>query len=253
MIENLIYDFVSDYVASKENIKTRWKKPLIAVAGVGDERFFNLKKSVGEFHLLPTDMLSDAKSVITYFLPFGDSVVDSNIRDSQCSKEWAYAYIETNILIEELNKHIISELEKLGYSSVSTPATHNYSQDELITNWSYRHIAEISGLGKMGANNILITDSGCCGRIGVLVTALDLPNTKENKAYRERCPYKIDKSCGICLEKCVNDSLNTNGFNRFKCNELLLENLKGFKELHPEMDCCGKCCVALPCSKSSPL
>ncbi len=253
MIEKLIYDFTNKFVESNKVINTKWKKPLVAIASASDENFLNLKRSVGKFHLLPKDLLGEAKSVITYFIPFDDSVIDSNLHPTKCSEKWAHAYIETNIFIEELNKHILSELKKRGYNSVSTPATHNYSQDELVTNWSYRHIAEIAGLGKMGANNMLITDSGCCGRIGVIVTELNIPIIKEADTYRERCPYIDDKSCGVCLDKCVNTSLSRDGFDRFKCNEMLLKNLEGFKGLHPEMDCCGKCCVALPCSKSSPL
>ena len=48
----------------------------------------------------------------------------------------------------------------------------------LISDWSHRHVAVIAGLGKFGLNNMLITDNGCCGRVGSFITDLKIEPTK---------------------------------------------------------------------------
>ncbi|HBD64039.1 MAG TPA: (Fe-S)-binding protein, partial [Clostridiales bacterium] len=185
-IEGIIKKYVEQYPEIK-NVQTRWYEPLIFYAAANDEMFNVLKKAVSETHALPKDLMRDGQTVVAYFLPFDVSVVRSNIEGRECSKIWATAYIETNQLIWDLNNHIKNELEKAGHKSNIIPATHNFNEEKLMSDWSHRHVAYVAGMGTFGINNMLITDKGCCGRIGTFITDVKLEPTGRKSS--ENCLY----------------------------------------------------------------
>lgn len=247
-IEELIIQYIQDYQDKKE-IRTKWREPIVKFSDANDEMFGELKNLVSPTHALPQDFLDDAKTVISYFVPFDESIVNSNIEGKYSSEEWARAYLETNQLISDLNSYIKKELDSLAYDSSIIPATHNFDEDSLLSDWSHRHVAYIAGLGTFGLNNMLITDKGCCGRVGNIVTNLKIEPS--NRGVKEHCLYKSKGICKKCVENCVNDALKVDSFDRHKCYEILLYNDK----LHSELgltDACGKCCVNLPCSLTNP-
>jgi epoxyqueuosine reductase QueG len=247
-IKSLIESYVNAY-NKREDIQSQWQKPIIKFASAKDQDFKQLKVSVDQSHLMPEDLLDHAKSVITYFLPFEKTIADSNKYGKNSSREWSIAYIETNQLISDLNQQIIRFLEKEGYQGTLIPATHNFDEETLMSQWSHRHVAEIAGLGTFGLNNMLITAAGCCGRIGSLVSTIKLqPSEKINENY---CLYKHNGSCGICVNNCKFDALSYDGFNRKGCYEICLINDAYHSDLGVT-DVCGKCCVDLPCSFVNP-
>ncbi len=246
-IEKLIVDYVAAYPALK-NTKTQWKKPIVGVAKADNTKFEDLKESVRATHLTPLELLENAKSVISFFLAFDESVAKSNVGGNFSSVEWAEAYIDTNKLIGDLSHHIIEYLNEKNYVSKTIAATHNFDAESLMSDWSHRHIAEITGIGKFGLNNMLITEKGCAGRVGSVVTSLDLNQTPV--AEGENCLAFKNDSCGICVKQCPQNAFEK-GFNRFKCHELLLENDAYHKTLGL-VDVCGKCCTALPCTFKNP-
>jgi len=201
-------------------------------------------------HQLPQDLLPGARSVITYFIPFHPSIPKSNLNGRLASREWGLTYILTNQLIANINDQLTQMLKKEGYSSTYVNATHNFNESTLMSNWSHRHVAYIAGLGNFGLNNMLITDKGCCGRIGTLVTTA--PLTPTQRSGEPTCLYRLNGSCGLCVENCVNSSLAENSFNRHTCYELLLENADALAEIGLA-DVCGKCTVGLPCSLVNPV
>lgn len=73
----------------------------------------------------------------------------------------------------------------------------------------------LGGMGTFGLNNLLLTDSGCCGYYSSLVT--DLPAEADAQISEERCLYKRNGSCGLCAKRCVADALGTDGFDRNRC------------------------------------
>ena len=248
-LESIIREFVETYNKSND-VKTKWKEPLITYADAEDSMFYDLKKIVSSSHALPKDLLEEAKTVVAYFIPFDDEVAKSNIEGRECSKKWGQAYIETNRLILDLNIHVQEKLKELGYKSNIIPATHNFDEEKLISDWSHRHVAYIAGLGTFGINNMLITDKGTCGRVGTFVTDLKIESTKRKD--KENCLYKHSKICKKCVKRCVNDALKIESFDRHKCYEMCLYNDK----FHSDMglvDVCGKCLVGVPCATCNPL
>lgn len=251
-MDQFIRKTIGDFTAAYEHgDEIGWKNPLIAYARADDPLFATLKKVASPTHALPQDFLKEARTVITYFLPFRDEVVESNKPGRFSSRVWALAYLETNKLIAAINRHLQEQLIKQGYRTVFVPATHNFDEKTLLSDWSHRSAAYIAGLGTFGLNHMLITEKGCCGRIGSLVTDLEIPPTP--RYTRELCLQKADASCGHCARKCVHDALKVGGLDKQKCYEMCLINAKRLSELESIVDVCGKCLVGVPCSVTAPL
>jgi epoxyqueuosine reductase QueG len=247
-IKSRIERFVRHYPELNQTV-TPWDSPLTGFASADDPLFDRLKTAVGPTHAMPRDLLEDARTVIVFFIPFTLDLARTNKEGRDSSREWALAYIETNKLIHNLNGHIAEFLESRGHAVRTMPATHNFDLEKLKSDWSHRHVAFIAGLGRFGFNNMMITDRGCCGRLGSLVTSLDVE--ADARPQGEACLYRHDDSCLKCVDRCVNDALFEDRFDRFKCHEMCLQNEK----LHLSMgkaDVCGKCLVTVPCSHRVP-
>jgi epoxyqueuosine reductase QueG len=200
--------------------------------------------------------LADAKSIIIFFIPFEDRIVESNLEGEAASEDWARAYVLTNELLSFINEKIEVLLNENGFQAVKTKATHNYDEKTLMSRWSHRHIAWAAGLGTFGINNMLITSRGCCGRIGSLVTNADCLelgiSASESVPLPEKCLNKINGSCKLCHKKCPVGAYNEEGdFDRHKCHEACLKNAELYQAIGSSTSC-GKCLVGLPCSTSEP-
>ncbi len=247
VVSTTINEFTAFYKLSSD---TGWKDPVVAYAAADDPLFARLKDLISPSHDLPQNFLPEARSVITYFLPFTDEVVESNKKGRFSSQTWGKAYIETNKLIADLNQFLKEQLIKKGYQAVFVPATYNFDEKTLLSDWSHRSAAYIAGLGTFGLNHMLITEKGCCGRIGSLVTDLELPPTP--RYNRELCLYKHDGSCGNCAKQCVNEALIENNLDKHKCYEMCLANADRLSSLESIANVCGKCLVGVPCSTAIP-
>lgn len=249
VINSMIVSFVDNYHDSRQT-ETRWQTPLLAYASAADPLFSELRKIISPTHVLPGDLLADAQSVITFFIPFTENVNLSNINNPGSSREWAVAYIETNILIRDLNHYIHDELCKMGFDSSILPATHNFDETTLISDWSHKHVGYIAGLGRFGLHRMLITDRGCSGRLGSIVTNLKLEPTR--RPATEYCLYYLNQSCRRCMAGCPNGALQIESFNRKLCYQCCLENAEKHKTLGLA-DVCGKCMAGMPCAFANPV
>ncbi|MDR2048100.1 MAG: hypothetical protein LBP69_01460 [Treponema sp.] len=261
-----MYETITDQIQNtirgyeKANgLDSMWREPVVRFAAIKTMNLAWLKQAVSPDHLLPADILPDAESVICFFIPFHESVVQSNAAPGPASAEWALAYIKTNELIAAINRDIEALLEKNGYRAGKIPATHNFDETTLISRWSHRHIAYLAGLGTFGINNMLITEKGCCGRIGSMVTNYRYAGPGVTAAP-EKCLNKRDGSsgrygrCGRCRKKCeagAYPAAAPGGFDRGACYAKCLENAERHKSLG-FADVCGKCLAALPCSVAEP-
>jgi len=233
-----------------------WRSPLMAALSVDNPMIPELRKAVSQDHLLPGELLTGAKSIIVYFIPFENRIVKSNLIGEAASEDWAAAYIHTNRLIDFINEELTKCLNRQGYQAAKTKATHNFDEKTLMSSWSHRHIAWLAGLGSFGLNNMLITSFGCCGRLGSIITNLETSELSgisiKTVSGPEKCLYKINGSCGLCRKKCPDLAIGEGGnFNRHKCYQVCLRNAEKNKDIG-FADVCGKCLLGLPCSDRDP-
>ena len=250
-LRRLLIDAVSEFEVDRQP-RTGWRAPLVAVADAADPLFPSLKEIVRPTHALPEDLLAGARSVVAFFLPFDTSVPLTNREGRAASETWARAYVETNELIAAVSRHLAEGLRQRGYRSALMPATHNFDEATLMSDWSHKHVAYIAGLGTFGLHHMLITAAGCGGRLGTLVTDAVLPATP--RPAHEACLHKHDGTCGLCVKRCVADALTMSGtdFDRQACHAVCLENETRYKHLG-HAGVCGKCAAGMPCTITDPV
>jgi len=245
VIENLIALAISDFCA-KNTLDDIWRKPVVRFAAADAPGFADLKKVATPDHHLPSDFLPDAKTVISYFLPFKRKIPEGNLTGTDASPEWAKAYLDTNRMAVFINARICDYLKLMGHAAVSPTDAGMISLENPRSRWSQRHVAYLAGHGTFGINNMLISDSGSAGRYFSVITAM--PMREDPIIDQERCLYKKSGVCGVCIKRCPENALSETGFDRFRCLERCLKN----EALYPGADVCGKCAVALPCSYRVP-
>lgn len=240
-MENIVRHLIEEKVARAGTV-TKYREPLVGFARSDDPLFIQLKTAVNPNHLLPSDLLPEARSVAAFFIPFTSDLVKLNRNHSYVSEEWAKAYIETNRLIEEICRGITEELGLMGIKTAWEMPTHNFDPMLLYSMWSHKHVAYICGLGSFGRHTMLITDRGCAGRVGSIVIdkELDKPGIPKPMEY-ETC-----SKCSYCIKACPCGALTDNGLDKARCYQYVLEVDDYYGNL-PLCDVCGKCANG-PCA-----
>ncbi len=161
------------------------------------------------FFASPFSFVKDAKSIISICLKYPEGALE-------VSKEDFFVYLSSfastrQAMLEKLNSigmEVARELEKKGYRAV--PLDANLPIDE--RRWvscllSHRYIAQIAGLGDIGANNLLITPEwGPRVELTSVITNAPLkPDGPKlaGKIFEEKC-----SSCFKCIEACPTQALS---------------------------------------------
>ena len=231
-----------------------WQTPLLVTAPI-DKRFKQLPRVAFHEHAHPLDLLSTAKSVVVFFIPFKEALVKENRPGERPCRNWGLAYVQTNDLIGRLSSFMSQWLAEQGFKSGLTPATHNFDEKVLMARWSHKHLGYLCGLGYFGVHNMLITPSGCAGRLGSFVTEAELGEHPLIDT-KEACLIRAGKKCGQCMEMCPVQALGEDAFDRRGCWERLKENQRSlayFSDLPDTTHVCGKCAALMPCSFKNPV
>ena len=223
-----------------------FRSPIVAYSSAVDERYSKLKEIIGDWHLDPTELLPDAKSVISYFVPFTKVVAMEPQTVVHGSFLWSEAYQEINRHFDKINQALADYLTRLGYSTKTIQATHTYDQKDLKSMWSHRSAAAIAGLGAFGLNRLLITEKGSAGRFCTVITSA--PLQANLKPIENKCLYVKNRSCSLCLKICPVQALGIESFRKFDCQDELNKNEVLMRANTPlEMaDTCGKCISICP-------
>lgn len=225
-----------------------WKKPIIRFADADDPYFPFLRELIRSDHHLPQDFLPGAKTVVSWFLPFIPEIGQSNRNGELCSDAWANAYLVTNAMAARVNVKLTDYIRDTWDADSAVPRDAGMlGRDVPWSLWSQRHVAYLAGHGTFGMNNMLISDEGCVGRYFSIVTELEIK--PDATVTDQRCLYKIDGSCGLCITRCPAGALTQDGFDRYCCMAHCQRNEKD----HPGAQVCGKCLVELPCSYRNPV
>jgi epoxyqueuosine reductase QueG len=221
---------------------------LVGVASPDDGLFerFRAPGVVGPGFMLPRDWLPEARSVISVFFHVAPLVERSNALDSVWpSSEWLHARIEGQSFISATMTALKAELEKKGYSAAVPSNDPRFAAANFTSNWSERHVAYACGLGTFGLSKGLITRLGMAGRLGSVVTALDLPPTRRDYAgVFDWCPR-----CGACVANCPVGAISLkDGKNHEICSSFIEKTREKYSPRYG----CGKCQVSSPCQNAAP-
>ncbi|NLO97399.1 MAG: epoxyqueuosine reductase [Peptococcaceae bacterium] len=233
--------------ADEIGLKRIFDCPIIGVAEAQDPMFVQLQNPdvVGPHHLLPGDWLKNAKSVLSYFLPFSKEVREANSGQGLPAIEWVYARIEGEIFNNALRNYIVDLVARNGGKAIAPALDSRFAVVDRRSNWSERHIAYIAGLGTFGLSKSLITKKGCAGRFGSVVMDLQLPPTpREYNGIYDYCTM-----CGECIMRCPSNAITQQGKDCSICSDYL------DKEIMPRFSPrygCGKCQTAVPCECGLP-
>lgn len=228
-------------------IERIWEYPLVGVAVAGDPLFQKLKDPsvIGEHHLTPGEWLEEARSVISYFLPFTEPIRKSNYGAGMPAQEWVYGRIEGEMFNDALRRHIVDVVTGSGFKAVAPLLDPRFGMTGDRSNWSERHAAFIAGLGTFSLGKNLITSRGCAGRYGSVVVSMELdPTPREYTEIDEYC-----NMCGECIDRCPSSAISEAGKDLSVCQTYISTNI--IPRFAPRYGC-GKCQTSVPCESRIP-
>ena len=242
-----------------EKYTTQFGQPLVGFVAASDPRIGQLKQVAHQQHMVPEDLLPNAKAVVAYYLPFTKGLAAENRIGQPTTREWAIAYAEANQLLDQVGKRALAALGNLGIKGAEVKPTHNFCEKTLVANWSHRHWAYLAGLGQFGLNHMLITSKGCAGRCGSFVIDTPIPGLElvsgqggqdgqgeEDKSLHP-CIYYRNGGCLVCVKNCPSGALTVEGLDRHRCYAYMLDHCRERFADIGVTDVCGKC-INTPCA-----
>ena len=231
--------------------------PIMGVARAEESLFLRLQEpqAIGPHFLLPTQWLTNAKSVVSFFFPFTQQVKEANVREKfdVPAAQWLYARIEGQMFLNKLGQDLLQYLKSQNIQAV-VPAidprfwSHTLPQEEgqpaFTSNWSERHVAFICALGTFGLSKGIITHLGMAGRLFSVIT--DLKLEPDVRPYTDIYEYCI--RCGLCIKNCPAMAISEQGKDHILCSAFLEETRKTYAPRYG----CGKCQVSVPCESKIP-
>ena len=247
-------NYVSDEVSLRQDLAGMriFDPPVFSFGTANDELYARYKTAevIGSHFLSPHEWLPEAKTVISFFLPYSEKIKSANSADYEWpADEWLHGRIEGQQFITELTAHILKLLSEAGYSSIAPSLDPRYRMGnagfKFTSNWSQRHVAFACGLGTFGLSKGIITKKGMCGCLGSVLTELELP--VDSRRYEDI--YEYCNMCGVCISHCPAKAISyKEGKKHTECSAFLDEVLK---ENNPRYGC-GKCQVKVPCESGIP-
>ncbi len=149
-----------------------FEAPILGFAAADDDYFYKFKDPsvIGQHFSLPREWLPEARTVISFFLPFSLAVKKATRKTKLWpSGEWLHGRIEGQAFINKLCVYLNSRLNDAGHKSLVPSLDESFwAQMEVgpnskhpglsfTSNWSERHVAFVCGLGTFGLSKGLIT------------------------------------------------------------------------------------------------
>jgi epoxyqueuosine reductase QueG len=228
-----------------------YDSPIFAFGLADDELYEKYKSSdiIGSQFMAPDEWLPNAKTVVSFFLPFTDHIkIPNRINSKWPADEWLHGRYEGQILLTQLLEHLVKAISDAGYMAVAPSIDRRYKtyySEGWIPNWSERHAAFACGLGTFGISRGFITEKGISGRLGSVLTELDLP--KDGRKYKD--VYEYCNMCGECITRCPVKAISfESNMKQTTCSRFLDK----VEEKHSPRYGCGKCQTGIQCESAIP-
>ncbi len=245
-------------------------EPLVGFSRGSDALYDFYKKHIDpDFYRTPAEWLEsvyghsfdpESIGIISWFLPQTDDTKEKCRACDDCPPlEWTMV----RVYGEECNRRLAKSLEEhlcgFGLEAVAPMCRDDFSWGEserftIISNWSERHTAHISGLGTFGLCDGLITEKGKAGRYGSVIVAAKLePTERKYTVYNEYC--QAQNGCCGCIERCPAGAITENGHDKNKCVEYSRNVIKKLDHERYGYDgyaVCGLCQTGVPCESCNP-
>ena len=230
-----------------------YDKPLIGIADASDPLFDKMldPQVIGPHFMKPQQWLSNAKSVISVFLPYSEAIKLANSNTvNDIAIEWLHGRVEGQNFLLQVGEFIKATIESHGFRAIIPFMDEHFwlvenHEEGYTSNWSERHIAFICGLGTFSLSRSLITKAGSAGRFISVVTNMELPVTKRD--YTDI--YEYCSHCGACIARCPAKAISLEfGKNQELCGDFVHHTRTDY----PAYYGCGKCQTGVPCQSSIP-
>jgi epoxyqueuosine reductase len=236
-------------LVSQAAFDTKYRPPRVGFADAHHPMFHQLNQVAHPDHWLPADLLEGARSVVSFFIPFYGELVRANQNEEVPTRAWVQAKKDTDEVISQVIDGVRQSLVPQGVRVSANPALQPYDATIFAHRWSQKHVGYICGLGNFGLHRLLITKSGCAGRLGSFVIDAETePNAIATEPY---CPYQVDLSCGLCVKKCPAQALRFEGLDKARCSEYQDTINARYYDGVWALRACGKC-ITLPCALRKP-
>jgi epoxyqueuosine reductase QueG len=198
-----------------DEMKDRLDIDLAGATAVDDSAPVELQRRVSP--LLPT-----ARSVVVFAKEICQEVVDllRPAHEAGEARGSELLPVHSEYLNGRLNRgvhELAAYFRQRGYRSLPLPAVAPTDQRFLEGLLSYKHVAQLAGMGRIGWHSMLITGQfGPRVRLACVVT--EAPLSPSPSAFEDSCT-----GCGTCIESCPAKALQTPGegmaysMNKFSC------------------------------------
>jgi epoxyqueuosine reductase len=197
---------------SKQAIKEILNEKDIPILAVADAETINQQAPPG---FRAEDHLPGARSMLIFARPLPIEVFDVS-RDPKLIR-YKRAFFENYKLMDEAARTVAGFLEQQGFPSLPLPAYSPlvFNQGEPWGKMSFKHAAQLAGLGKIGRNTLFIhpdKEIGNTLRFGGALTTLALPAGKKTE-FKTICP----PTCSLCIDACPVNALSPKGIDKTRC------------------------------------
>ena len=226
-----------------------YEAPLVGVSSALDSLYIECKKPdvVGEHHMLPSEWMDSAKSVISIFNPFTQHIKNSNAGGDMPSLEWLHARMQGQDYIVAAAQALAEHLRSKDAQAMVPAADKRfavYKEPKIYSTWSERHAAYIAGLGTFSLNRAIITQQGIAGRFCSVITDIELAaDERQYTGLYDNCSL-----CGACRRACPAKAINKHG----KAHTPCFSFLETVNQQYPSYYGCGKCQCGMPCESGIP-
>lgn len=237
-----------DEYETENNCTGTYQDPVIAYHDAKDPAFDTFFRMGICRH--PAEIYRPGNTLVLFFLPYREDIVESNRGGTATSDQWLTAYKKGTGLIMRINRAIRNTLESRGrlVSCLNTPI--DWNEKKAAEEWSFKLASYLAGMGEFSTAGSFVTAKGFGGRFSGIITDEVLyeekPQTRTPEEY-EAMIADIKKATlyegtpsDECIAACPCGAISKDGIDRFKCQQ----HCKTLNEYVPSADACGKCFMA---------